>query len=483
MRIPINTQCSIPLYRQIADWLSENILNGSLPADSRLPATRLLADELGVSRITIKNAYALIESDGLIITREGSGTYVAPPLFTRQNRDSKGNKKWPLWQTEQGDAPSFSLTNSQPAASISGMISFTGVGDPAQYPLKDFLKALQDVIRRDGTEALAYGQFGGGYAPLQRTITRVLANQGIQTSPDQVLITSGSQQGLALVCHQLLKEGDVVLVENPTYNLALELFRSLKLKIIGVPIDENGMQVESIEPLLQQYHPRLVYTIPNFQNPGGTCMTVSRRRLLISLGERYNVPILEDDFVGDLRFEGRSLPAIKALDGNGQVIYIGTFSKILMPGIRIGYLLADGPIFNALSHQKMVNDLSTSPLLQRALDLYVTVGRYQSHLRRSVRIYRQRRDSLMAALNRHIPTAAFSVPHGGLFLWLKLPEGISSQALLSAAMAEGVEFAPGSRFTVNPAEGEGYIRLNFATVSSENIEAGVQRLARAITLL
>lgn len=483
MRIPINAKSPTPLYRQIADWLRENILNGSLPADSRLPATRLLAEELGVSRITVKNAYALIESDGLIITREGSGTYVAPPISARRSRDDRDSKRWPLWQIEQVDDLALALTNYQPAPTIPGMISFTGVGDPAQYPLKDFLKTLQDVLRRDGTDALEYGRFGGGYAPLQRTITRVLANQGIQTSPDQVLITSGSQQGLALVCHQLLKEGDVVLVEKPTYNLALELFRSLKLKIIGVPTDENGMQVENIEPLLQQHHPRLIYTIPNFQNPGGTCMNVARRRLLLTLGERYNIPILEDDFVGDLRFEGRALPAVKALDTNGLVVYIGTFSKILMPGIRIGYLLADGPIFSALIHQKVVNDLTTSPLMQRALDLYVTVGRYQTHLRRSTRVYRQRRDLLMSALNRYIPKASFSVPHGGLFLWLKLPEGISSQALLSKAMAEGVEFAPGTRFFANPEEGESFLRLNFATVSPENLEIGVQRLAKAFTLM
>lgn len=201
---------------------------------------------------------------------------------------------------------------------------------------------------------------------------------------------------------------------------------------------------------------------------------------MLTLAQRYNVPILEDDFVGDLRFEGRALPAIKALDGTGQVIYIGTFSKLLMPGIRVGYLVANGPIFHHLVHQKMVNDLTTSPLLQRALDIYVTVGRYQAHLRRSTRIYRQRRDVLIENLTEKIPEVKFNTPHGGLFLWLKLPEGLSSQSLQEVARNEGVDFAPGSRFFCDPDEGKSCLRLNFATNSSEQILEGVKRLSRAV---
>ncbi len=480
MRIPIDRQSSEPIFRQIAGWLRENILNGNLAAETKLPATRALAEKLGVSRITIKNAYALVESDGLILTREGSGTFVASPSSGQGLTQEFKTINWPLWQLEQGAEPVSAMIGSNANIQTSGMISFIGVGDPVYFPAKDFVKTLQDVVRRDGATALNYGNFGGGYEPLQVTITRVLASQGIQTKPTQVLVTSGSQQGLALVCHQLLHEGDVVLVEKPTYNLALELFRHLKLKIIGVPVDENGMQVEVIEPLLQQYHPKLIYTIPNFQNPTGTCLSISRRRLMLTLAQRYNVPILEDDFVGDLRFEGRALPAIKALDGTGQVIYIGTFSKLLMPGIRVGYLVANGPIFHHLVHQKMVNDLTTSPLLQRALDIYVTVGRYQAHLRRSTRIYRQRRDVLIENLTEKIPEVKFNTPHGGLFLWLKLPEGLSSQSLQEVARNEGVDFAPGSRFFCDPDEGKSCLRLNFATNSSEQILEGVKRLSRAV---
>jgi GntR family transcriptional regulator / MocR family aminotransferase len=350
----------------------------------------------------------------LIITREGSGTFVDPPQSIRHAPDQPVSKSWPFWQLA-GEHENNPMVPVNVTHATEKLISFTGVGDPDQFPLRDFLHTLQDVIRRDGIEALSYGQFGAGYEPLRLTISRVLASQGIQTHPDQVLITSGSQQALSLVCQQLLREGDVILVESPTYNLAIDLFRHLKLKIIDVPVDENGLQVELIEPLLQVHAPRLFYTIPNFQNPSGACMSVARRKQLLALAAKYNIPILEDDFAGDLRYDGHSLPAIKALDMNGQVIYIGTFSKMLMPGMRVGYLVADGPIFNQLVKLKFVQDLTTSPLIQRALDDFVTVGRYQAHLRRTTRLYRQRRDALVSSLQSLLPQTTFFIPAAGCF--------------------------------------------------------------------
>lgn len=482
MRIPIDRQSKTSITQQIANWMKEGIRTGSLPRGMKLPATRTLAAELGLSRITVQNAYALLESDGLIITREGSGTFVDPPQTIRQAPDQPVGKNWPRWQLAglPETAPVVPAVPALPTSSAEKVISFTGVGDPDQFPMRDFLHTLQDVIRRNGTAALGYGRFGAGYDPLRLTISRVLASQGIQSKPEQVLITSGSQQALALVCQQLLHEGDVILVESPTYNLALELFRRLKLKIIDIPVDENGMQVELIEPLLQVDHPRLIYTIPNFQNPTGACMSVARRKLLLSLAAKYNIPILEDDFAGDLRYESRSLPAIKALDVNGQVIHVGTFSKMLMPGIRVGYLVADGPIFAEFVNLKFVQDLTTSPLIQRALDDFVTIGRYQAHLRRTTRLYRQRRDALVSALNKHLPQISYTIPHGGLFLWLALPLGISSSELLPLAVKEGVEFAPGTRFFANPEDGESFIRLNFATLTVEEIEEGIIRLRNSL---
>jgi GntR family transcriptional regulator/MocR family aminotransferase len=244
------------------------------------------------------------------------------------------------------------------------------------------------------------------------------------------------------------------------------------------------MQVEILEKLLQQHHPKLIYTIPNFQNPTGTCLDSQRRRQLVALADRYNVPILEDDFVGDLRYDGRAQPALKALDPGGRVIYVSTFSKMLMPGLRVGFLVTEGPVYSSLVGYKRANDLATSSLIQRALEAYVTVGRYQAHLRRSCRAYRKRRDAMLQAIDRYLPASAHvDPPQGGLFIWAQLPDNLSSEELLPLACEEGVAFAPGSTFFPNRSDGEHAMRLNFATHPPEEIEDGIKRLGKVIKQL
>lgn len=484
MRIPLDRQSTDPLYRQIEAHLRQGILSGNLPPETRLPATRRLAMDLGVNRITVETAYAELEADGLIAARVGSGTFVLPPLpsLSAEVPDAP----WPLWQQglRVGHAASEKPTPDDllAAARHSDPIAFAGgIGDPRLFPVEDFRKSLQDVLRRDGVAALEYGE-PQGYAPLRGTLAHVLASQGLQVRPENLLITSGSQQALALVAQFLLQPGDVVLVESPTYAGALGLFRGLGLNVVGIPTDALGMQVEHLERLLQQHHPKLIYTIPTFHNPTGACLSAPRRRQLIGLADRYNVPILEDDFVGDLRYEGRAQPALKALDPGGRVIYVSTFSKMLMPGLRVGFLAADGPVYEGLVGLKRVVDLATSNLLQRALEAYVTVGRYQAHLRHAVRIYRKRRDAMLRAIARHLPAGVRAhPPQGGLFIWLGLPDDLSAEALLPRACEAGVSFAPGGRFFPDGAEGERYLRLNFTAQPPEAIEEGIRRLGAAMT--
>jgi GntR family transcriptional regulator/MocR family aminotransferase len=364
MRIPLDRQSDIPLYRQIEAFLRQGILSGSLPTDTRLPASRQLAGDLGVNRITVDNAYAELEADGLIASRVGSGTYVLSPYPLLPQTSDEHRASWPLWQQDVL-ARSEAARRTTPDAMLKAAghphpINFaSGIGDPHLFPVKDFRKVIQTVLQRDDITALEYGE-NNGYAPLRSTIAHILANQGLQVSPGNVMITSGSQQALALVAQLLLRPGDVVLVESPTHGGVLGLFRFLDLKIVGIPTDENGMQVEKLERLLQQHHPRLIYTIPNFHNPTGVCMSGQRRRQLLALADSYNIPILEDDFVGDLRYEGRGQPTLKALDASGSVIYVSTFSKMLMPGLRVGFLVAHGPIYDMLVEFKRSNDVATS---------------------------------------------------------------------------------------------------------------------------
>jgi GntR family transcriptional regulator/MocR family aminotransferase len=485
MRIPLDRQNDAPLYQQIVTFIRQGIQSGSLSADTRLPSTRQLAEDLGVNRITVDTAYAELEADGLIYSRVGSGTYVLASLPLPALPKEEPGAPWPLWQQDiqarsagnQRLAPEALLKRSGHAQPI----SFAGgVGDSKLFPVQDFRKVIQAVFRRDGTDALEYGEYNG-YGPLRETIAHVLASQGLQTRAENILVTAGSQQALALITQTLLRPGDPILVESPTYSGALDLFRTQGLKIVGVPVDEHGLQTDVLEKLLQQHHPRLIYTIPNFQNPTGTCLSLQRRHTLLALADRYNIPILEDDFVGDLRYDGRALPALKSLDPGGRVIYVSTFSKMLMPGLRVGFLAADGPVYASLVDCKRVNDLTTSNLYQRAVEAYVTVGRYQTHLRQSCHLYRKRRDAMLTAINRHLPAGVkVTPPQGGLFIWLSLPGRLSATELLPLACADGVAYAPGASFFADQACGESCMRLNFATHTPEEIEEGVGRLAKAI---
>jgi GntR family transcriptional regulator/MocR family aminotransferase len=483
MRIPLDRQSAIPLYQQIKTHLRQGILSGSLAADTRLPASRQLAQDLGVNRITVENAYAELEAEGLIFSKLGSGTYVLPPDPLHPLAKNSPGAPWPLWQQSIQDKTNR-LPDKVKAIQRPHPISFaSGIADANLFPAEDFRKVLQTVMRRDGIAALDYGE-RNGYAPLRGSITHILASQGLQTRPENILITSGSQQALSLVSQLLLKPGDIILVESPTHAGALDLFRALGFKVVGIPVDGQGMQVERLEELLQQHHPKLIYTIPNFHNPTGTCLNGPRRRQLLVLADRYNVPILEDDFVGDLRYDGRTQPALKALDPGGRVIYVSTFSKMLMPGLRVGFLATEGPVYDGLVSFKRVNDLATSTLVQRALEAYVTVGRYQAHLRRSCQIFRKRRDVMLAAIQRYLPAGVrFDPPQGGLFLWLPLPENMDSEKLLPLAWEEGVDFAPGNGFFPDGVGGKNWLRLNFVAQAPDQIHEGIKRLGKAVKRL
>ena len=485
MRIPLDRRSQIPLYQQIKSHFQQGILSGSLAPDTRLPASRQLAHDLGVNRITVETAYSELEADGLIFAKVGSGTYVSPSLPLHPSPIDTFDAAWPLWQLNVQTGNKTSRDDERDEIQEKDLhphpISFAGGTSASQmFPADEFRKVLQAVMRRDGIAALDYGE-SSGYGPLRSTIAHVLASQGLQAQPENILITAGSQQAISLASQLLLRPGDTILVESPTYSGALELFRALNFVIVSVPVDEQGMQVENLERLLQQHHPKLIYTIPNFHNPTGTCLSASRRRELILLADRYNVPILEDDFVGDLRYDGRAQPSLKALDPGGRVIYTSTFSKMLMPGLRVGFLLIEGPIYESLVNFKHVNDLATSTLIQRALEAYVTVGRYQMHLRRSCQIFRKRRDVMVAAIHRYLPASIqFETPQGGLFVWIRLPDEISSDILLPLACKEGVDFVPGNKFFPDSTQGKNWMRLNFVVQPPDEIEEGVKRLGKAI---
>ncbi|KAF0194102.1 MAG: GntR family transcriptional regulator [Bacillota bacterium] len=479
MRMPLNPNSTQPLYRQIHGYLRQSILSQSLPPNTRLPATRQLAKDLGVSRITVENAYADLVADGLASTQVGSGTFVLPPYTI--NNPKASHEPWPLWQHEFACVP-LELCEQVSSSCHPRQISFAeGSADPSLFPIDEFRRTMASVMRQAPHASLDYGE-PRGFLGLRTNIAHILSSQGIMIPPTNVLITVGSQQAITLVIQVLLKPGDVILVESPTYGKALELFSAFHLKVVSIPIDKDGMKTELLEGILQAYHPKLIYTIPNFQNPSGASLSGRRRRELVSLASRYNVPILEDDFVGDLRYDGCAQPALKSLDTSGGVIYVGTFSKMLMPGLRIGFVVAEGPIYGALVKRKYVQDLATPNLVQHALDAYVSIGRYQTHLRRSCRVYRKRRDAMAQAIGRYLPQVDVDIPQGGLFMWLRLPQELTATELLPLAWKEGIDFALGENYCAD-GSGSNYLRLNFAALSVEEIEEGIRRLGVTLAKL
>lgn len=482
VRIAILRDEAVPVYRQIEAHFRQSILAGALPPGTRLPASRRLAADLGVSRITVESAYAELEAAGLVQPRQGSGTFVLPAYSLAPPLSPPG--AWPNWQ-QQVSADSASLEQTPAELLRAGghpqPISFAeGGGDPHLFPAEEFRKVVQSVLRTDSSAALDYGDHRG-LPTLRETIAGVLASQGLQTRAENILITSGSQQAISLVSLLLLQPGDSVVVEAPTYGRALDLFRLRGLKLIAVPVDEDGLRVDLLADCLRQTHPKLIYVIPNFQNPSGACLSSQRRRQLLALAAAHDIPVLEDDFVGDLRYEGNAQPALKALDDGGRVIYISTFSKMLLPGLRVGFVVADGPVYQGLARQKQLHDLASSNLLQHALNSYVTIGRYQAHLRRSCRLYRERRDCMSEMLRRYLPeSVTWQTPSGGLFFWLRLPAGISAHRLLPLACKLGVSFAPGESFFPDSSLGESHLRLNFAAQPPAAIAEGVRRLGQAL---
>ncbi|EMD6650805.1 PLP-dependent aminotransferase family protein [Serratia marcescens] len=478
MHIPLDREQDVPLYLQIEEALRRAILTGVFVDGDKLPSTRTLAAELAVSLLTVDNAYAELAAKGFLHQRRGSGAYVAHPQMQARPARPSSDAPFPL---ESFTTLTSRLDGYADAPLPEGLINFAaGVGSPKVFPLEAFRKVLLSVLSRHAEEAFSYGEYCG-YYPLRDTLSRILSAQGIPTQAEQVLITNGSQHAISLVVQSLLAPGDTAIVEEPTYAEALGLLRQHRVNIVTVPGDRHGMRVDLLPELLERHRPKLIYTIPNFHNPTGRCLSEARRRRLLAIAQQAGVVILEDDFVGDLRYQGKQLPSLRALAQPGAVIYVSTFSKMLLPSMRIGYLVADSEHYQRFARLKHVDSFTSSSLIQRALDAFVTVGRYDKQLRRAGRVYRRHLEVMIDALQRRLPSGCrFETPQGGLFIWLTLPASMTTAELMPVAWRYGVTFARGECFYAQEHLGAHGLRLNFAANSPPQIEEGIARLCRAI---
>jgi len=365
------------------------------------------------------------------------------------------------------------------------IISFAGgLPAPEVFPVKQFKEACNTVLDEFGAQALQYSTTEG-YRPLREMIARHATRFGIDITPDNILITSGSQQALDFIGRVFINQGDHIVCESPTYLGALQAWNAYGAQYISVPSDENGMIVDELEKALR-VGPKFIYVLPNFQNPAGSTLNLERRKMLVELADRYGVPIIEDDPYGQLRYEGEHLPAVVTLDSQfrgddgtytGNVIYLSTFSKILAPGIRLAWVVAPQEVIRKLVMAKQAADLHTATFNQIVAFEVGKGGFLDEHVKFIRATYKERRDIMLETMDEVFPSEVrWTHPQGGMFLWGILPKGMDAAEVLKVAIEKKVAFVPGGSFHPNGG-GENTMRLNFSFSSPEIIREGITRLA------
>ena len=359
------------------------------------------------------------------------------------------------------------------------IISFAGgLPAPESFPVEAMRQASDQVYRVNGQAALQYGPSSGLF-PLREKLARRHQSQGISCTADNFLIVSGSQQGLDLAGKVFLEPGDLVVCENPTYLAALTVFRSYECGILPIETDDDGMIPEDLEKkLAANPKAKLMYLIPTFQNPTGRTWSLARRRAVLAIAEKYGLPILEDNPYGELRYEGEPIPSLKSMDTTGIVTYMGSFSKVLSPGIRLGWLLASRELIEKYESAKECTDLQASTISQMVVDTYLENNDLDENIRRLKGLYRGRRDLMLSLLASHFPAeAVWTHPCGGLFLWVTLPERIDTTALLHTMVDQGVAYIPGQSFFAEQ-DVRCCLRLNFSNASEEHLVQGMTTMGR-----
>ena len=359
-----------------------------------------------------------------------------------------------------------------------------GLPDTSSFPPETFAAQMTKIAQESSAEALQYGPTEG-FERTRDCIVEVMGAEGMSPDPDDIIVTTGGQQAIDLITKTLVDPGDPVICEAPTYPGAVPVFCSYEADTHQVAIDDDGMRIDELEELLDRLaaegrRPKFIYTVPSFQNPAGVTMSAERRRRLVEIAREREVLVVEDNPYGLLRYEGEALAPLYQLDGGDYVLYLGTFSKILSPGIRLGWCVAPPPVMEKIVLGKQATDLCTSTLTQYFVAEYFSEGRWRDYVADLTGIYRERRDAMIEALERHFPPQCeWSRPQGGLFLWATLPEYIDTSDLLAKALRDNVAFVPGAAAYVD-ARGSSSMRLNFSASGPDEIREGIRRIGQVI---
>ena len=458
------------LYVQLYDALLHLIQDGHLSPGYALPPVRKFAGFLGINAGTVVSAYRELEKNGWIYSRTGSGSYVAEPPETI---DKEREDTIPALEIHD---PEF-LTGTQSSDAINmSSISL----NPDIVSVEQFKQLILRVLDRDQGHAFGY-QESQGFLPLRESIARYLAQSGIHTSAENLQIISGAQQGIDIVARAILQHGDYVFTEAPTYPGAIAAFRARGAKLIDIPLEADGPDLALLENRLRKFQPRLIYCMPNLQNPTGITWSLEKRARLMGLARYYNAYVLEDDYISELSYREEPLAPLKAMDRDDRIIYLKSFSKIFMPGLRLAFLNMPERLAPRLLQVKHLADISTSGLTQRVFDLYLRQGIWQKHIQAIRRIYSTQFDFTCRLADEHLPVSVqWQNPRGGLSLWLQLPHTMDAAAVTEAARQQNLLITDGTDFYPRPTDRH-HIRISFATLSLQQIEAGLRILGTILS--
>ena len=482
MRVTVNRHSGVPLYRQIAGEIRSLILGGHMVAGYRLPPERSLAHDLGVNRATVMQAYDQLRSEGLIVSMTGRGTFVRPerdlhdpqPTADAESDRVHTSPPWPILFSDYSNRFTYhDIASANMAQDPGSGIDFaTGSPNPKDIP--------DDLLRRISSKAFASHAFDGkpespieGFDELRELLAARMSQRGVSCGASNIMVLSGSEQGIDLCVRTLINPGDVILTEESTFFPALQAFRSAQARIVGVPTDGDGIRIDMLEAYCSRLHPKMIYTIPTFQNPTGRTLPAERRRALVETAIKHQCLILEDDPYGDLRYEGETPIPLAGMENSGYVIYLSTFSKTVAPALRTGWIEADGNVISRLAALRRMIDQRTSASSQRICIELLRGDTIDRHVSALVKTYRRRRDLMEDALRRHAPRGmTWHDPHGGYYVWARLPEGVRAETLLRACRADGVTFMPGAIFSVEAGD-DRHIRLNFARPDTSDVARGI----------
>jgi len=498
MQLPLDRTSDLPLRTQISAAIRERIESGEFASGARLPSSRELADRLGVNRTTVVESYQDLRRDGFIESGVGRGTFVLERATTRASSrgSSRAQKRrngashaphvslpphagfhWSRWLSRVRPLPKVHLA--QHADGHDARVSLSrAVGHPDLFPVERITAALTRVFAQGGRSLLEYPS-PAGYEPLRQTLRARLKRQGVAVERGELVIVSGSQQGLDLVARLLLADGGTVVTSRPSFSGALDVFRWHRAALVGVPYDQEGFEPAALDRVLSVGGNHLIYAIPDRHNPTGLTMSEAGRERLVAAAQSHRAAILEDDWLAELSAPGEPAP-LKARDATDQVLYLGTFSKVLAPGLRIGWLMVPNELFEPLLSLKKTCDNGTNLPAQAVVNELLASGSLDDHVKGLRRELERRRAKVDAAIDAHFPSEARPRrPHSGMVTWIDLPRGSDVNRIVAEAARVGVEITPGAPF--DPAGGtlDGF-RLSYATAAEKELEPALEQLGRVL---